>query len=143
MVDEPFAACSAARMSVVLPVPGFADQHRDTGTAGQPVLQMHERFAVLCGETQEPRIRRQVEGPLLQPVIPFVHGYLNSLHATVAHTASTAVAAAPTASCGEDAAPPPRLSPHVRHRRQHHQVQRGAHVGFGAQGAVEVLGRRR
>ena len=27
---------------------GFADQHRDAGPARQPVLQVHQRFAVLC-----------------------------------------------------------------------------------------------
>ena len=76
------------------------------GRPASPYCEVRQRFAMLRREAQESRIRRQIEGPLLQAVKPFVHDYLKSLHATVAQTASTMVA--PDADRDVAAQPPAR-----------------------------------
>src|SRR5262245_11252659 len=91
-----------------LPRSGFAHDDGDAGSTRQAVLEVRQCFAVLCGEAQESRIWRQIEGPLVQAVKAFVHVYLRNVHATVAQIARTVVAATPIAT--RRRRPPPAVS---------------------------------
>ena len=119
----PVAACSAARTSVVLPVPASPTSTVSPGARSRPYRRCVSASRCCVVKEQEPRVRRQVERPLAQPVVLLVHGYLNSLQATAAHAASARWHAAADGQPPAQRAARRRRIAHQRNRRQHRQVR--------------------